>query len=142
MAKNAAGKSTSQRISDEIYATPLVQPQKIVRKVTKKAAKPAKKSVRFPLFYMYLCWKIHDFFPFIPGANLWITRRNVPDTHQKIRISFLLKWLIKTNNKRLQLINFVSSIFMTWVTIAFAPDDFCHENLLGASFLNHVVSQK
>ena len=53
MAKNAAGKSTSQRISDEIYATPLVQPQKIVRKVTKKAAKPTKKSVRFPLFYTF-----------------------------------------------------------------------------------------
>lgn len=61
MAKNAAGKSTSQRISDEIYATPLVQPQKIVRKVTKKAAKPAKKSVRFSLFCMCLS-KIHRVF--------------------------------------------------------------------------------
>eukprot|EP00093_Oithona_nana_P007570 07570.XXX_52677_50748_1 [CDS] Oithona nana genome sequencing. len=45
MVKNN-GKPTSERISDEIYSTPLVQPQKIT-KVTKKSAKPTKKSVRY-----------------------------------------------------------------------------------------------
>merc|ERR1712150_264884 len=44
MVKNN-GKPTSERISDEIYSTPLVQPQKIT-KVTKKSAKPTKKSAR------------------------------------------------------------------------------------------------
>merc|ERR1712029_1135173 len=43
MVKN--GKPTSERISDEIYSTPLVQPQKIT-KVAKKSAKPTKKSAR------------------------------------------------------------------------------------------------
>ena len=48
MVKN--GKPTSERISDEIYSTPLVQPQKIT-KVTKKSAKPTKKSVRVSAYF-------------------------------------------------------------------------------------------
>ena len=56
MVKN--GKPTSERISDEIYSTPLVQPQKIT-KVTKKSAKPTKKSVRI---FTYFSLKIHFFF--------------------------------------------------------------------------------
>ena len=48
MVKN--GKPTSERISDEIYSTPLVQPQKIT-KVTKKSAKPTKKSVRVSTYF-------------------------------------------------------------------------------------------
>ena len=53
MVKNN-GKPTSERISDEIYSTPLVQPQKIT-KVTKKSAKPTKKSVsNFWYFLLFL----------------------------------------------------------------------------------------
>ena len=53
MAKNAG--KPNEKISDEIYSTPLVQPQKIAKKVTKKSAKPAKSVSHSPVlsFHFY-----------------------------------------------------------------------------------------
>ena len=74
MVKN--GKPTSERISDEIYSTPLVQPQKIT-KVTKKSAKPTKKSVRV---FTYFSFFLNSFFFDVLQARIYELRDEMYQT--------------------------------------------------------------
>ena len=123
MVKNN-GKPTSERISDEIYSTPLVQPQKIT-KVTKKSAKPTKKSVSNFLIYIFLLFII--FFMFY--RHEFMNYRTKCTRHQPESKIIFMNWQLfkNTSNKRSNNSSTFVVIFITWVTILFVQlDDFGH----------------